>query len=343
MENSLRRLWPVRPRPATGEGFASWLYRLSYANAARVHSFTNLTFPGRQIWNRDLDSLCDVDMFSVLAEGTGIAEASLRGLTLQALEGTVFETVAQHGFTPFLLPLGLYHRIRRAFGSQYCPLCLDEQRPFARLSWRLAWNTCCQAHGIRLRDRCHQCAHPFIFHRKGFRTCWNCDVDLRAAAPLIAEPEVACLELEMHKALTGDWMLCNRLNAKHPIVAFNVVYDLMSMVSFGARAPALRDAIDRQHHLSDVYQFQPFGGGTGIERLNVQDRHVVMRYVAQASGNWPMRFVEAACQANYWRSWVLRERRLADVPFPLASLLGTLLVPDEASITGKKRKIRCRQ
>jgi hypothetical protein len=318
------------------ESFASCLYRLSRANAPKIHSFTSINLPGFQIWNRDIDSISDNYILGVLALGTGISDNDLRALTLQALEGVAYEKVRTNGFTQSVLPLGLYHRIRRAFGSQYCPLCLDSDRPFARLSWRLAWNTSCKVHGFILRDRCHACYQPYIFHRKGFVTCWNCEVDVRKAKPAKVSQEAAAIELDMHMALNGDWALCDRISAKHTLVAFNVVNDLMCMIAFGKRSEAFRSALLPPIKGREAHVLQPFRGGAGIERLNVEDRHLVMRYVAIASKDWPIHFVKAACEANYWRSWILRDRILAEVPFPLASLFGTQIFPDHAAITGTK-------
>ena len=275
-------------------------------------------------------------MIETLSRGTGIPFNRLEGTTLQSFRGVLFENVTINGATPFVLSLGLYHRIRRSFGSQYCPRCLDTEIPYARLTWRLAWNTCCEKHGCLLRDRCHACQHPYVFHRKGFQVCWYCGADLRGGPVVACDPEVLSLQGELRANLEDDWTLCSRTTAKHPLVAFNVIRDLMSLIAFGKRSAAFRSALDPTLAAATPVQLLIKPVVRGVERLDHEARHFVMKFLTIAIENWPARFVDGALKANLWRSWVHKDRRLSELPFPIATLFGRDIVPDHDSITGKK-------
>jgi TniQ len=161
------KLWPIHPQPMPDELLSSWMIRLARGNGYKIHGFYTQFFGlDRQIWNRDIDHLAPRWLITGLSERTGIPESRITQMTLRTLEGYAFERLNDAGTTRWLMALGVFHRTRRAFGQQFCPICLSEDaEPYLRRSWRLALTTICDQHGVVLQDRCNACGRPVVPHR----------------------------------------------------------------------------------------------------------------------------------------------------------------------------------
>lgn len=161
------KLWPIHPQPLPDELLSSWMVRLARGNGYKIHGFYTQFFGlDRQIWNRDIDHLAPRWLISGLSERTGIPESRIEQMALRTLETYAFERLNDAGTTRWLMALGVFHRTRRAFGQQFCPICLSEDaEPYLRRSWRLALTTICEQHGVVLQDRCNVCGRPVVPHR----------------------------------------------------------------------------------------------------------------------------------------------------------------------------------
>jgi hypothetical protein len=160
-------LWPIHPQILPGEILSSWMVRIAQANCFKVHSFYAQYFGrDREIWTRDIDHLAPSWLLTSLAEHTGASPEAIAETTLRSYEGFAFERLTEVGATRWILPLGVYHRVRRSYGQQYCPVCLaTDAVPYLRLRWRMAFQMACLSHEVFLRDRCGQCGRALAPHR----------------------------------------------------------------------------------------------------------------------------------------------------------------------------------
>ncbi|MFZ6731212.1 TniQ family protein [Undibacterium sp. Ji42W] len=161
------RVWPIHPMPLEDELISSWMIRIAQANRSKIHTFYASQFGRhREIWTRDIDHLAPIWLIDELSEHTGCSREIIRGMTLRSLESKAFQNFNESGETNFILPLSIFHRTRRGYGQQFCPLCLStDPVSYLRRSWRLAFNTICSKHKILLRDRCDSCLQPLVPHR----------------------------------------------------------------------------------------------------------------------------------------------------------------------------------
>ena len=176
-------LWPVHLKPRPDELLSSWLLRLTRGYSMVPHSFCKRLWPSLSIWNRDIDRLAPAELITDLAQHTGISLQRAWGTTLKAYEGVIYETLVTKSVSQWILPLQVWHRIRRRPGQQYCPACLDTDDPYFRRRWRLSFVTGCVEHGLVLLDRCVGCGAPVNFHRAAYwvprlSTCYRCGKDL---------------------------------------------------------------------------------------------------------------------------------------------------------------------
>lgn len=161
------KVWPIHPMPLYDELISSWMIRIGQENRSKIHTFYASQFGRhREIWTRDIDHLAPAWLIEELFEHTGCSSEIIRGMTLRSLESIAFGNFNEFGETNFILPLSVFHRTRRGFGQQFCPVCLaTDPVSYLRKSWRLAFNTICSKHKILLRDRCDSCLQPVVPHR----------------------------------------------------------------------------------------------------------------------------------------------------------------------------------
>lgn len=213
------RLWPIHPHPLPDELLSSWMIRIAHGNGFKVHNFY-AEFFGRekQIWNRDIDHHAPPWLLEALEERTGISRERIEQTTLRNFESWVFEQFTENGITKGVLPLGVFHRTRRAFGQQFCPLCLSEDpQPYLRRKWRLALTFICDRHRVFMQDRCPTCKRPLIPHRSDFGArlgvpekttmarCYSCKSRLDFVV-ITAEPQLVQIQKYINKALSSGFV-----------------------------------------------------------------------------------------------------------------------------------------
>ena len=296
------RYWPYHPSPLDGELFSSWLIRIAEKNSPRLHSFCHHHWPGRSIWNRDIDKLGGKDIANDIAKKTGTKVSMAHKTFLQSFEGIVFEKLNPYGNSRWILPLGIYHRTHRQFGQQYCPQCLTEDNiPYLRKVWRLAFVTTCTQHGNLLMDRCC-CGSPMVPHRNKLTECHICFQDIRNIKPHAAHSST--LQLQYHlQSILGDHI--PRLGNKpiNPIIYFDILRQICRILTSGAKAKQLRKAI-----------YNTYGGATIkhsygkiFEFLDVNARHSILSLASNVLDGWPYKFVGVCLESKCWSSWVMQD------------------------------------
>lgn len=178
-----RRPWPVRKAPLAGEVFSSWLLRNIRAFGDTPHAFCKGQWPTRQFWTRDLDRSVSDEVVRDLSESTRVDPAVAQGTLLASGIERVTRDWRRHGIIPWVLPVGVFHRVRTRFGQQVCPQCLaTDEEPYLRKTWRLATSVACLRHRCQLLDACPYCEAPIVPHRSPLLRVWlchKCTKDLR--------------------------------------------------------------------------------------------------------------------------------------------------------------------
>lgn len=160
----INEAWPYRVPLREDELLSSFLIRNAHAHGATPYCFLSYYWPQRQIWNRDTDRTTDHAWLDELATLTDIPTNWLEASTLLPFRRILGPTL-RNGDTPLLLSVSVFHRTRRRHGLQFCPLCLSEDRPWFRRTWRLGFVLACPTHNVPLLDSCPACDSPVIPHR----------------------------------------------------------------------------------------------------------------------------------------------------------------------------------
>lgn len=328
IRHELGGLWLLHPKPKPDELLSSWLIRLAKAYHQKLHTFCVLRW-GRtkQIWNRDIDKMGDVQIEASLVRYCAVSRPCVESTLLRSYEGRLYEHHNPNGNTLFLLPLGVFHRTRRRFGTQFCPKCLaTDIEPFVRKKWRLAITVVCTEHRCLLQDRCPKCKRAFIPHRhelgdrfryipRPIYRCYNCGFDLRRShSPQISHNHLQRLvraTKEHQQAIERGWIRVAPNTAVYSHLYFIVLRRLMTLVS-SPRKTRFRQAVSVvARHLQIAPIKIRHHGRQEVEHQPVLTRAYALIIADWLLANWPDRFLRICRHHHIWETPLVR-----DVPNP---------------------------
>ncbi|MGA9995644.1 MAG: TniQ family protein [Pyrinomonadaceae bacterium] len=314
-------LWPIHLKPMEDELLSSWLVRLARFHGLKLHKFSSTVWPGKQIWNRDIDKSADAEIVRTLSVKTGTPVERVKVTTLAAYEDILYEKHNLFGPSSWIMPVGVYHRTRKKFGLQYCPLCLAEDKePYYRRKWRLAFMVLCEKHHIVLYDRCSKCAEPINFHRDelgnhrkqvatSLTRCHVCRFDLRTfkkRSVISTTPTETKFTIMLLQAMNVGFMKISADVTIYALLYFAGLRQLMKIVAMrDKRIDRLRQAISKEYGVED---YSPVGLGShaDVQELSLESRRQLLGLVRCLVEQWPYRFIELSLKNKIWSSLWLR-------------------------------------
>lgn len=310
---------PVHPQPLPDELLTHWFMRLAHSNQVKAQTLADWTFgKPSSFWARDQDKLASPVVISRLADITGKNPDDILGLTLASFEGILYQHHNPNGNTRWIMPLGIYHRTRRRYGLQFCPLCLaTDPEPYFRRSWRLAFNTVCERHGVLMHDRCHRCGAPVVFFRGelGHRDqhlfdrtarCHACGTDL-SRAPAWDPPVGDVHTLIQLRSLATfhemGWLFCGDETYQYGHIFLDVLHRMCNFLS-SAKGKKLLAVASRQ---SGLMTMEVTRSVRDFESRPTMERHYLLLNALWLLMHWPSRFVQACNQAGVTQSRLLSD------------------------------------
>jgi len=306
--------WPARPRPLPDELLSSWLMRIAAANGQKLQAFCDCAFgKERQLWNRDVDRLAPRWLISELSFRTGLSILCIRGMTLNAYCGTIFRHRQLSGQLRWILPLRMYHRKRLGFGIQFCPTCLaeDDEKPYFRRRWRVAYCTCCLKHNSLLRDRCPSCLAPVAFHRRELGRpevldagpmylCHNCDYDLRRT-PVADIPVYDPSAYLLMRTLVQNLEVNQAAKHRFGVGFHDTLHQMCKIIASHRPGLGLKQFVEGQLHIS--------AAALEIGRFPFENRSVSERHYVVSLALWVMSDMRRRLRAA-WKSGAVRYNAL---------------------------------
>lgn len=143
----------VRPLPLVGESLSSWRQRGGLANG-----FFRFPLHSTRSYAKDFDKGISAAEEEWLCASFRIRPEALEEMTLEHFcDGALIHSRALKK-PRWVIPIGYREG---GIASVYCPKCLAEDEvPYFRLTWRLAFICTCPLHGCGLRERCGACNAP---------------------------------------------------------------------------------------------------------------------------------------------------------------------------------------
>lgn len=329
------KLLPIHPQPLPDEIFSSWLCRIAAANGMKLHTLeVQIWGREKQIWTRDIDRSIDEQTLAAVASLCGTTLDAARETCLRSFEGRLFESLNVKGNSNWILPAGVFHRMRRRPHMQYCPLCLATDRvPYYRKQWRTAIVTFCVVHNVMLRDRCPKCQSPVMFHRQemgdrlatpihGLSRCSTCSFDLSLAvaekALVLDKQAFATLRLQIDYMDQG-WTWTDKNTYQYSHLYFAVLRNLVQKLSASWTPRRLRWVAQIRLGYSIDHLV---AGREPFEYQNLHVRHVLLQFATWYLLDWPQRLM-GIFESNRCRySELMRE--FDDAPYWFAEQMGHL-------------------
>lgn len=247
--------------------------------------------PGVQIWNRDIDSSLSAPVSALIAQYCNLAEQDVKAMTLYDLVG--FDSPASPDwllYQSWINAVGIYHRLRRRFGLQYCPLCLQAQPVFQR-AWRLAFVFCCPEHGVFLRNCCPSCGTAVMPHRAriDMTRCWKCGALLSGGTVVESTAVPVALETQrpMMRCIEDDELSLGSTNvARSEYLCAGV--------------PVLRVVKEHMHSHPSLWSFDvPIDAvHAQVKFLGIPERLALFTMLLEIMDDWPANFLHFSSVAG---------------------------------------------
>jgi len=315
--------WPVRPHPLPDELCSSWLVRVAAANGIKLGTFLHVVANRPRAFGQDLDRYVPPDLAAALAAGTGVPAIDLQRLGLCTWQGTVFHRFALRGNTPWILPVGTFHSLRRRRGLQYCPACLDaDPQPYFRRIWRLGCAVGCASHRIQLVDACPVCAAPVAYHRstigdrRQFRptpitVCTACGADLRNAPHTALSERLHAFTRSLLPALLGRHRTVATSVGRLPTVELlAVLRQFTRLLAHGRWGRPVRQAALSVGARLPIVVVEASGAFI-LEHASVETRTALLEAALQLFERWPASFSRLCAMHGVWQSSLMADFRHA--------------------------------
>ena len=219
------------------------------------------------------------------------------------------------------MPVGVYHRTRRQFGLQYCPLCLaEDEEPYFRRKWRLAFVVSCERHHTLLHDRCPHCGSAVNFHRgelgdhrkvvaESLTLCHVCRFELRTidshSITHVTRAESQFTTSLLHTMDAGYVRLSESV-ITHSLLFFAGLRQLMKIAAMrNKRIENLRHAIGERHGV-EIHHLPTSGPQRDVQEMGVGARRQLLGIAHCLLEEWPRRFIELSRTYRAWSSLWLR-------------------------------------
>ncbi len=290
----------------------------------RVHSLVKDLVPDLAFWNRDGDLIAPQPLIERLAARTATPIDSASNTILRCYEGVIDETISGKHQSTMIRPLGVYHRLRRNFGQQVCPACLDEPKPYYRLAWRLYLFPLCTRHGTILIDSCPSCNQPIVAHRGGLTICHCCSTAL-TQSPL-QQASASALQLQFHNeaVLCGGPVTWPGFRGLHPLAYFALQHALVRTLVAKKRGPSLRRQLIRGNSDCALPRHKAVRGNGMLSSVSLA---CLLSEVEMLMRGWPAMFVGHCQDAGVWSSWIMAEKHKIAYPHVLQEAVAIYLRP----------------
>ncbi|MDH5646580.1 MAG: TniQ family protein, partial [Candidatus Heimdallarchaeota archaeon] len=189
--------WSLHPEILPDEAVTSWIKRIAQLHLNDIASVLGMrSLRAFMIDKLDIDPPNDV--INHLSSRTGIPQPRITENALINYDSNFphsnspttgnlrqgFDDLKYFKFMPFMQN----HRIRTQNNTsfRYCPKCLNEDIPYYRWFWRLAYYIVCLKHEILLHEVCFNCNAPvqFLNENNNLEVCHKCN-ESYSNAPII--------------------------------------------------------------------------------------------------------------------------------------------------------------
>lgn len=206
----------------------------------------------------------------------------------------------------------------------------EDEIPYFRRSWRMAFSTSCPLHRRLLADRCADCGAPAVLHRGAYMSCHICGLGYCDTATRPVTYESAKFGWGLIKKSEGAITSFDAATSVHPIIYFETIRQLVKVLLSSRRGSELRDETARQFHVYSNISLHD-GVEGAFEMLEPTQRHMILELAGILMSNWPSNLVRCCSLSRNWRAWLLLEMK--PIRYPLWDVADRYLRASNSSRT----------
>lgn len=271
---------------------------MSRAYGRTSYNWCSLLSPNGFHCGRDLDLILDERLLEDLSSLTEIPVQKLQDMQLISYEGKLYprydkqiRTITQFHIARTRIKMLLY-------GLQCCTKCLAEDEiPYWRKQWRLAFVVGCARHEVLLLDSCPACGTRLSLSKRLARqkltVCRSCTFDLldyKESLPF-REPIVSLQRKLLRMLKTGTVEIEPGI-VIHSTEFFSILQKIFKLCSLQHNIKRSSTLLDYFQDKSLVLPLNILSKKNHVERLGVVERQTVMYVVDYLLMGWPNRFIE---------------------------------------------------
>lgn len=265
------------------ELLSSWITRCALANGSDPKSFYIALWKQYKSAYYDLDRHTPLKLLKPLAQVTHCSISELESLTLHSS----FQNISAKSTSvnikkswDFVIPLGK-RGAYQSRGIQYCPLCLQDM-PYFKKHWRMAWNTSCDLHKVKLLSLCSKCGMFIDYHKIDYKNpylhlCGHCGYDLRKADIEVSNPKI----IEIQTVL-NDAFFEGNINSSLPLVELSLHDLFLTLKSLIALIKTIHGTQKYDWFFEDLYikgyDFED-KSRTSLELMGFDDRESILMII----------------------------------------------------------------
>lgn len=277
--------WSVHPQPLPDELFSSWIMRAAIANGQKLFTLLYLEAPHNGFFSRNIDNDLPDSFIKKISHRMRTPLPIIRMCLLNSYESIVFELSTKKVKRKLcILHTGAMNHTNERFYQQYCPKCFQDQEPYYRKLWRLAFITVCSKHHCRLLDRCPNCKAPIqpllnqsrhqhhAFKGK-FTQCHNCNFDLKNGKVEPADQSIISDTQKYENIINVGYIEIEKNRWIYSFSLFSVLRHMMRCTL------DLKDSLMSEHSIIE------------IENLPIDIRYSALIQLSGIFDNWPFQFI----------------------------------------------------
>ncbi|MDR9498381.1 MAG: TniQ family protein [Hydrogenovibrio sp.] len=306
-ENALKLGRYLLLPPFGDELMSSWIARNAMFYGMKPSQLTTLLFDDWNVWKADVDVYLRKEYLDKLPAMTGIPASRMNKLPLHADCEHFYS--ANEGFkqVKWVMPMGTRSPNAKGFGLQYCPCCLveDDEWPYFRKKWRLAFFTECPDHGVQLHDRCPDCGtkvsyrmpqkwlNEWIYHHHDMVNCSHCGFDLRETPYTISHHKLREINMWHRNLYTLGWGKAGNQNFLYSNLYFEGLKRLLAFLVCSPKAIKLWNHLCEQLGIPEEQANIQRVRQSEIEHREIEIRRTGLLVAHYLLEDWPNRFIHA--------------------------------------------------
>lgn len=297
-------------KPLPDELLSSWILRYSKCLKTKSHTFCKFVLKSENVWNRDIDLNVTDKFLDGLSDISFVSREGVYNTTLKSYYPNLFV----HTSRKWILPIRIYHRIRKSAGQMFCPGCLKKDHvPYFRRKWRLSLSVVCPDCKIVLLDKCPNCSSPISFHRlevglkegiieTELSICYECSFDLRKSPKVKARKSIVDLQRKFYSAINDGFTEYTQYSH----LFFDCIHQLVKIINSKGKKFS---AFDKELSKLAGIEFKKVKSRGEFDKLGLEDRYLVLQKIDWILKKWPQRFIHVALKTHVFSSDLLKDMK----------------------------------